>query len=607
MGDRSNSGVRNIRALFEAKTETTSPPSRGRSPAGSEGARSVSSRPISRVRASFVAVERSGQLGLRKMSDPIEGGPDGVGGTPLKAGTTPADQQLNGGPGSERLANGKPLAGLKEEDLTIGENVGTRNSQNETFTTGAVPGKKPGNLVSAPAVQTITEDGKSQPELSVDTKAGSVPALEDAPGDLGNILKGSPFEALRNSGADKPPLQDTTSSAKPSGSTGKNTTSSDKDKSKPTTNGKPLSNTHSRPEAKAAAPKPAPISTKSDVQNTQKPAAAPPSTHTARQAKPLTPKTPTTPKLQTSSKTSSPRQPISKTSSPRQPAQEKEPGKETKKDDERAPLRKASRTSLAPKASGAEPKVRQSTAGTTQSNKSAATSTSTKQPFTSATASTTSYAPKIAPPSPVSAFVKPKPRSPTRPQRLPASATAPTAASAAKLGGNAVSRSPSRASTSSTTLNRTPSTLKNDGPGAHTRGPPSATTSGLKKKVSRPSLPAGGHPDGPKSRTSTVGSKAPDDGFLARMMKPTASSASKVHEKIEAKSPPRKVALTRPKRKSDGTDEGKSTVTSSEPTQAPSVPAPEENGQINDAGLESVQEDKGALDGAEPPADPIAT
>src|SRR5271163_1121629 len=72
-----NSGVRNLRAMFENKTSdlatSTSPPSRGRSPANSEA--SLHSRPVSKVRATFVAVERPDeagqgqQWGLRKASD----------------------------------------------------------------------------------------------------------------------------------------------------------------------------------------------------------------------------------------------------------------------------------------------------------------------------------------------------------------------------------------------------------------------------------------------------------------------------------------------------------------------------------------------------------
>jgi len=60
---------------------------------------------------------------------------------------------------------------------------------------------------------------------------------------------------------------------------------------------------------------------------------------------------------------------------------------------------------------------------------------------------------------------------------------------------------------------------------------------------------------------STAGSKAPDEGFLARMMRPTASSASKTHEKVEPKTPPKKTAISksRTKRESTGMDrKGKS-------------------------------------------------
>ncbi|CAF9919301.1 MAG: hypothetical protein GOMPHAMPRED_001738 [Gomphillus americanus] len=68
--------VGNMRAIFEARQElSSSPPSRGRSPAGSDihSIRSGSSRPVSKIRTSFVAVEKSGTmgpiLGLRMVSD----------------------------------------------------------------------------------------------------------------------------------------------------------------------------------------------------------------------------------------------------------------------------------------------------------------------------------------------------------------------------------------------------------------------------------------------------------------------------------------------------------------------------------------------------------
>lgn len=54
----------------------------------------------------------------------------------------------------------------------------------------------------------------------------------------------------------------------------------------------------------------------------------------------------------------------------------------------------------------------------------------------------------------------------------------------------------------------------------------------------------------PKKTESKPGSasKGLDDSFLARMMRPTASSASKVHDKTEVKSPPKRTpSVIRPK------------------------------------------------------------
>lgn len=66
---------------------------------------------------------------------------------------------------------------------------------------------------------------------------------------------------------------------------------------------------------------------------------------------------------------------------------------------------------------------------------------------------------------------------------------------------------------------------------------------------------------------------------MARMMRPTASSANKVHEKIEPKSPPRKTPHTRLKRKSEGSEEGKLNTSDAAHAAAPSATengAPEE-------------------------------
>ncbi|KAM0716135.1 hypothetical protein Q7P37_008649 [Cladosporium fusiforme] len=119
---------------------------------------------------------------------------------------------------------------------------------------------------------------------------------------------------------------------------------------------------------------------------------------------------------------------------------------------------------------------------------------------------------------------KPQPREPTKPVSLPSHLTAPTAASRARQeADNAANSKPATSRTSTST--RAPTK-------------PQASTS---RPAARSSTAAR-----PESRTTTAPRKsnttsAPDSSFLERMMRPTAASASKTHDKTaEAKSPPRR-------------------------------------------------------------------
>ncbi|KAJ5389834.1 uncharacterized protein N7496_000902 [Penicillium cataractarum] len=120
---------------------------------------------------------------------------------------------------------------------------------------------------------------------------------------------------------------------------------------------------------------------------------------------------------------------------------------------------------------------------------------------------------------------KPRSKSPTRPVRLPSSMTAQTQSSNAKHGstGPATGRTEKPAAT----LTRKPSTLKSA----------AAPAGAVRRQPSRPSLPAQSGPERPSSRVSDIGARPVNEGFLARMMRPTASSASKTHEKTETKAP----------------------------------------------------------------------
>ncbi|KAK7223901.1 hypothetical protein V2G26_011904 [Clonostachys chloroleuca] len=60
------SGVKNLRAMFENKGDDPSPPDRGRSPGIPGNSGSNSPRPLSKVRSSFVAIEKDGVIGLRR-------------------------------------------------------------------------------------------------------------------------------------------------------------------------------------------------------------------------------------------------------------------------------------------------------------------------------------------------------------------------------------------------------------------------------------------------------------------------------------------------------------------------------------------------------------
>ncbi|EAW06465.1 uncharacterized protein ACLA_081550 [Aspergillus clavatus NRRL 1] len=126
-------------------------------------------------------------------------------------------------------------------------------------------------------------------------------------------------------------------------------------------------------------------------------------------------------------------------------------------------------------------------------------------------------------------------KSPVRSARLPASRTTSALSTAAKSG-------------SAHTLTRKPSTLKKTVDGSQSRAT-TPTAASIRKQASRPSLPSSSGSDRPHSRASNGSTKPADDSFLARMMRPTASSASKVHDKVEVKSPPSATRTTRAPRK----------------------------------------------------------
>lgn len=172
-------------------------------------------------------------------------------------------------------------------------------------------------------------------------------------------------------------------------------------------------------------------------------------------------------------------------------------------------------------------------------------------------------------PSTGSTVNKARSKSPTRPARLPSSMTAQTQSSNAKYG--SAGPATGRAEKPAATLTRKPSTLKS------AAGP----TVAVRRQPSRPSLPAQTAPERPSSRVSDIGAKPVNESFLARMMRPTASSASKTHEKTDVKPPPKPAASKAPRpsmgRPSDrGVPQAKAKPAALKPQSGKSQPASKE-------------------------------
>ena len=533
MSSRSPSGVASLRARFEQNGEDISPPSRGRSPAGS--VTSSSSRPLSKVRTSFVAVEPSGYMASELGSK----GSDGVNEAVTEDNpeiSKPTIPTLGGEATDNLKTNGNGTLPQEAVNPTISV---TGDQSSAELTTSSKSEMVVGDATSAnPDKPVSTAQDDTAAMLPADPKdertvSGGAALAEETP-ELGSILKGSPFEEKE---AKKPSM---TKTSKPTAAAASQPPKSqNKTPSAGPVNGKPKEATSAKP-APAQPPKlqeKAPIvgnanSKTKEVQTTKpatevKPKPAPPAPIDTQPTAPPAPSAapeasetkqentaPTAPRTPTNANASS-KPPLSKAISPAKTAAPKpDPPKDLKKNIPKEEKRPASRPSAVSKPP---------------------TSTAPKQ----SPASTTSTGKAVKKPGPTSpAFVKPKPKSPTRPVRLPASATAPTAASAAKLDGV-----PPAATV--VTRGRTTSNPK----------PPV-------RKTSRASLPAGSKPadkpKAPRSRMSMASTQAPSGSFLERMMRPTQSSAQKTHEKVEVKSPPRKSHPSRPKGTSEGSEKSKS-------------------------------------------------
>ncbi|KAL9010661.1 MAG: hypothetical protein Q9173_004429 [Seirophora scorigena] len=516
----SGNGFANLRAKFENQTNDTSPPSRGRSPAAQENPTGNGTR---KIRTNFISVGRSGLMGSsenqRESIGSTEEQPSmasAVSGTESAANGNVAEPAHSIGVGepSEMLGNKQDLVNKSDGPEAGKAGNGTMVPEEATQVDAVNPDKPLMGLEDdAPSMQ------PSDPKDEIAVSGGA--ALASQGESLGALLKGSEFEPEGKKAKNASPKRPTTNS---NPSTPKKTRSSQK-----TTPGQPKAATtpkmNESPRAKPESARP------SSLKKAEEDSASKPNKTTASVTENST-HSPQTSTSATASKTVT-EPPPEKAATPKlttQQERESQPQGESQPQEENSKKTKSPHTSTRP-STGAKP----------------AQPTALKTKPTSSAATGAPKAPKVASPS----TAKPRPKSPTRPVRLPGAATAMTAASAAKTGTAAPPQLSSRASLSNTTK---PSTLnKPNGTKAPSK-PTQPATQGLRQKAPRSSLAASTAEQKAKPRMSTASTKASGGDFLSRMMRPTQSSASKTHEKVEQKTPPKKRISSRPKRISDATE-----------------------------------------------------
>ncbi|KAL1611794.1 hypothetical protein SLS60_000014 [Paraconiothyrium brasiliense] len=525
-----NAGVRNLRAMFENQNAASSSPEpRGRSPAGS-GSDDVN-RPTSKVRASFVSVEPHASGAAKDL-----GTSKGVSvNTPQAhrresfsvSGESSDVAELKQAIGEEKEERKKSIAvdeAIPEQAVETRESSRApppvREAAGEMTNLGSImkgsnfpepeaeavqpeqpteeaPTVQPGEAQAAPVVEEKPAESQAP-----DTQAENPDKIVTGVQEEASLKPADPTDEAAVAGGEALPPPAEVLSHPTAAETAPHTPKITESKAKAKANETPRTN------GRASTRKPAAISTaKSPARSTR-------GTSAARSPLPKSPlpRTPTAPKPTTAapgSKSTTPAKTQPKAAAPRETTKPVAP-----KFTSRAPAKTPAATtgtsaSVAPKAKplGAEPKKTTTKAASSAPPSKVGTTTST------------------------GGFVKPKPRSPTRPVRLPSHLTAPTASSAAKHGEEAAAEQKPA---------RKPSTT--------TRPAPKAAAPAAKKQPSRASLaPSIAPAKRPTSRASTTAGAG--DGFLARMMRPTAASASKTHDKPE--SPPRQrtvaKAATKPK------------------------------------------------------------
>ncbi|KAL8773248.1 MAG: hypothetical protein Q9209_001926 [Squamulea sp. 1 TL-2023] len=535
MSGKATAGFADLRAKFENKTDT-SPPSQGRSPAGQENVKGSGRK----IRTSFVSVERSGQMGpsidQRESMGSNEDQTSGIEGVnEPKAGMNSEGTEvpkINGTAAASGKQEEREESRVEEAESDAVDGIGNGTLElDEATKTDAINPDKPATAEEDDAPSMLPSDPKDK-----DAVSGGA-ALAPKGDSLGALLKGSAFEEPSNLSSPKRSPKKATAPSNPSTPVKKNRQPPKSTPAKAV--GTP--NINGSPKAKATASRPSTVN-KPKALSAAKPDEMSPST-----AEDSTTPTDEPTAISPTTSKSPAKHPLGKSASPRQHTQKQsirpeDTPKSAEKERKRPTIQKASRLSTSTKSAQ-----------------------STGQAVNKPNGTAAAVVPKKSGPNSPNT-TKPKPRSPTRPVRLPGAATASTAASSAKTGSTVPPRPESRAGVSNPAKSST--LIKPTG----TRGLSKPTAANIRTKAPRSSLPASTieQKPKPKPRTSIASAKAPGNDFLSRMMRPTQSSASKTHEKVEQKTPPKKRISSRPKRISD--ENGSGEQTESKTTEADTKP-----------------------------------
>ncbi|KAI4203478.1 MAG: hypothetical protein LQ350_001816 [Teloschistes chrysophthalmus] len=534
MSGKSPSGFADLRAKFESQSDVTPPPSRGRSPAGTEnlsGGR--------KIRTSFISVERSGKMAPTLNQEESTGSNGGQKNTAV--GEKEVKNENDGGP--------KELAETNKDIDSA--TTSTNEPSNGTLELGKATAADATNP-DKPSTAAEDDIPAMQPSDPKDESAVSGGAALAPKGEnLGTLLKGSEFEPeqkgspAKTSTAKKIPknpagASHSSTATRASKGPEKSAPSQLKASDSPKVNGSPKSKPESALPVKTSKPQ-APSATEPSVKESS--ATEPPATEPSATEPTGTKPASTEPGLQ--EPTASVVTDVPASATEEEGSKTPNSSTATKEVQSKQPLRKtaSSRQSLLPR-NGAQAAEKDHKKTVPEKPGRPSLATRLSQPTTASNGKVTSTATSRVPKKPTAGSPttnKPKPRSPTRPVRLPSSATAPTAASAARTGAdiqNNTSDSSKLPISNKLTGSKGPSKpVQAHAPTPRTRAP-------------RSSLPAPATESKPKARprTSIANTKSAGGGFLARMMRPTQSSASKAHDKVaEQQTPPKKRVSSRPK------------------------------------------------------------